>query len=129
MEKHRHPMPAIASPGANATVVLYQDSDGTSAPPQTPVAPYTHFRFSANFAAHGVTLYHKWGPTLDTPDGSLVTVNGSGAGESITAGFCDKPIALLPGRNHISIAAGSSAPTATSIARELNDFGGALPSS
>jgi hypothetical protein len=136
----RHPRDPVATPSVNnsgsvaapttgSNVVLYQDSDGTTAPPSMNLAsPYTHVTVGMKLD-QDVTLVHQWGPTVLTPNASLVIINGTaGAGETVaaTAAYFQRSIRLQPGRNRISLVNGATAPTANHVAIELNSFAGII---
>ena len=120
---HRHPRSAVATPGSNAEVVVYQDSTGTANPPSKDLgSPYCWVTVAFKLD-QDVTLLHKWGPTVTTLDAALVTINGPAqAGEVASAanGYFQRSIRLQPGRNRISVLAGATPPTASVIALELN---------
>lgn len=124
MDRYKHPQTPKASPGANAEVVIFQTSDGTSAPVRDNVGGNYTAVTLAFLLSQSVTVLHKWGPTSTTADGAMVTVNGSGDG--VVAGtFFRKTYQIGPGRDRISVVAGSNAPAAASIAWEL--YSGPVP--
>ena len=132
MHPYRHPQTAIASPGNGAEKVIYQDSTGlgpdvTLAPPRPNIPSYVTGIYVAFQFDHDVTFVQKWGPSPQTLDANLVIINGASAtGETAAANtFFSRLIMLQPGRNRISIVAGATGPTATTVAFEL--YSGPLP--
>jgi hypothetical protein len=98
----------------------------TLAPRQNIGSPYTAVIVAFKFD-QAVTFLQKWGPTSQTLDAAMVTINGTaGAGETAAANtFFSRMCFLLPGRNRISIQAGGTGPTATTVAVEL--YSGPMP--
>ena len=129
MENHRHPRAPVATTTANQSVVLYQDSDGTTAPPDPNLAPSYVWCTVAMSLSQDVVLKHYWGPTLTTADAALVIINGATVtGETLaaSAGFNQRSIRLQPGRNRIVLTMGGTAPTAAFVAVELNSYPGII---
>lgn len=120
MDQTRHPVAHILTPAAGQPVTLYQDSDGTTVIGDTALrASYSGVRV-AFYLDQAVTLTLLWGPTLDTPDASLVTIATETATASNWHGYI---IALQPGRNKVVLTAGTPAPTTGSkIAVEKSDW-------
>lgn len=118
MENCRHEF-TKDTPTAGQEVVLWQDSDGTTL---TGGRPELYGKWTeldvACWVDQPVTLVHKWGPTLTTTDANLKIINGATfTGETIAAStFFSRTLQHHPGRNRISIVAGTPAPTATKIA-------------
>lgn len=126
MEKHRHPRAPVLTTTAGATVNLYQDSDGTTAPSDPNLAPSYVWCVISGKLDQEVTLVHRWGATLTTADESLVIINGpTQAGETLAADtWFERAIRLMPGRNKIDLVLGTPAPTAAYVAVELNSYPG-----
>ena len=123
MQNARHVRLPVATPGTSATVLLYQDSDGTTATPAQAVGiSYCWYRF-AMYLDQDVTFTHKWGPTLTTADADLKTIQTE---TLVKNNLNERYVHLLPGRNKITLTAGETAPTATVVAGELISFPGAV---
>ena len=118
MQNYRHEF-AKDTPTAAAEVVLFQDSDGVSLTGGRPelYGSWTELDV-ALLVDQNVTLIHKWGPTLTTADADMEIINGATyTGETVTKDiFFERTLQHHPGRNRISIVAGTPAPTATKIA-------------
>jgi hypothetical protein len=128
---YRHPQAPIATPGNSLEKVLYQDSNGlapdvTLAPRQQIGSPYTAVVVAFK-CDQAMTFLQKWGPCSQTTDANMVTINGTAAaGETAAANtFFSRLVWLQPGRNRISILAGVTGPTATTVAVEL--YSGPMP--
>lgn len=118
MQNYRHEFNKD-TPGSEAEVVLFQDSDGV-----TPngcgrelFGSWTEFDLALKLD-QAVTVIHKWGPTLDTADEDMAIINGTTyTGETAASGvFFERTFQHHPGRNRISVVAGVTPPTATKIA-------------
>lgn len=118
----RHYKEAVATSTAGQEVVIWQNTNGTTPPRNVPSGSYRSIIVRC-WVDQPITLLHKWGPTPDTADGTLKTINGPAqAGETVAASsFFEREIRLGPGRDRISALMGTPAPTATFIAYELND--------
>ena len=132
MHPYRHPQTPVDSPSSGLEKVIYQDSTGlgpnvTLAPPRPNIPSYVTGVYVAFKFDQAVTFVQKWGPSPQTLDADLVIINGSSAtGETAVANtFFSRLVMLQPGRNRLSIVAGATGPTATTVAFEL--YSGPLP--
>lgn len=118
MQNYQHQFVKDTPAAGEGEVVLWQTSASAEAPVRPEVYPsQTEFDIAC-IVSQNMTLLHKWGPTLDTADAAMTTINGTtGTGETITASaFYFKTLQLPPGRNRISVVAGVTPPTATKLA-------------
>jgi hypothetical protein len=129
MERHRHPRAPVWTTTANLSVTLYQDSDGTTNPPDPNLAPSYVWCTVGFKLSQDVVLKHYWGPTLTTADADMVIINGAtGTGETMaaSAAYNQRSLRLQPGRNKIVLTMGGTAPTLAQVAVELNSYPGII---
>jgi|WetSurMetagenome_2_1015567.scaffolds.fasta_scaffold181826_2 hypothetical protein len=116
---------AFPTTTAGGSVILFDDGQAGNGSP-APAPSYSHV-VMACLLDEDVTLLIQWAPDRNAADAALVTINGSGSGETIAGdAFYSKRIPLWPGRNKISVLMGTTAPTSSLIAAEVNTFDGAL---
>jgi hypothetical protein len=107
-----HNIPAPANPGGSADATVY-DTGAVAA--KTDVRQ-RHRIVVAAYVDQAATFKHKWAAPGSS---NLRTMNGGGAGETITASTpFVRDVLLLPGRNQLIITTGTI-PTVWEIGAEL----------
>ena len=121
----RFPLPAVSNPGDSGTATLYDSMDSrmtTMSKDDMKDATARRFKVVAYLTGQNATFYQQWAAFGSS---NLRTVNGSGSGETITAGtLFERNCLMLPGRNVFTIVNGSTAPTVYEVSCELDGFGG-----
>ena len=124
--QNRFPLPQKANPGNGGTASLYDNMPDTltmlAGPDDMKDVNMRRFKVVAYVTAENATFYQQWAAFGST---NLRTINGSGSGETITAGtLFERNCLLLPGRNVFTIVNGATAPTVWEVSSELDGFGG-----
>ena len=121
--RHEFKVRYVATPGAGATVTLFDDGIAGLAVPQS--APSFVWLTVAMDLDKDVTIKHLWAPRREAGDADLTVQNNDGSGDLVGARYVHN-FRLRPGRNKFTVTAGTPAPTANYIALEGNTFDGSL---
>lgn len=121
----RFPLRQQANPGNGGTATLYDNKPDTVtvlAEGEMRDETMRRFKVVAYITGQNATFYQQWAAFGSA---NLRTINGDGAGETITAGtLFERNCLLMPGRNVFTIVNGATAPTVWEVSSELEGFGG-----